>query len=238
MPKIGIISQARMTSTRLPGKVLKTISGKSLLEYHTERLKKTSLILATTINQTDDPIAQFCESKKISYFRGDENDVLSRYMGAAEKFSLDIIVRVTSDCPLIDGDLIAHSLEKYLSLNKSWLYMSNCLQRTYPRGFDFEIFSGEMLKEAFDQAKTAFQREHVTPYFYQNFHGKTVFEHITRQPDMSKYRLTVDESDDFKLIETLIKDFGCAQMSESEICQVLEKNPALALINQHIEQKK
>ena len=237
--KAGIISQARMTSTRLPGKVLKTIQGKTLLQYHLDRLQNSQLpvVVATTINKTDQPIVDLCHPG-IPVFRGSEDDVLSRYWQAANEHQFDIIIRATSDCPLIDGKMIAHAVQKYQDLNIPWLYMSNSLNKTYPRGFDFEIFSFAMLNEAHHQARAGYEREHVTPYFYQNKHGKTQTHSLTRAKNMSSFRLTVDEPDDFKMIERLILDYQCDQKSADEICDVLEKNPALKNINAHIEQKK
>ncbi len=240
MAKIGIISQARMTSTRLPGKVMKKINERTLLDYHCDRLSQSGLplILAITENSSDDVLEKFARAKKISIFRGSESDVLSRFYGAALEQKLDIVIRVTSDCPLIDGKLIAQAARDYASQKSSWLYMSNVIERTFARGFDFEIFSFEMLKEAFEKATSFSEREHVTPYIHQNKHGKTIFKHIKRDPDLHKFRLTVDEADDFKLIEKLILEFNCAEESESEISLVLQQNPELLEINEHIEQKK
>ncbi len=239
VPKIGIISQARMTSSRLPGKVLKTVQGKTLLQYHLDRLQHSALpvIVATTTNLSDQPIVDLCHPG-IPVFRGSEEHVLSRFSGAAKEHQLDIIVRVTSDCPLIDGKMIREAAELYQNLNKPWLYLSNAIQRTYPRGFDFEIFSREMLDEAKDKSSLLAEKEHVTPYIHQNRHGKTNFYHFLRNPDMSAHRLTVDEPADYQLIEKLILDYGCDQKSVSEICEILQKNPDLKKINQHIEQKK
>jgi spore coat polysaccharide biosynthesis protein SpsF len=240
VPKIGIISQARMTSTRLPGKVLKQVLGKPLLAYHLERLQWSRLpvVVATTVLSTDDPIVQFCENQSIPIYRGDENDVLSRYYWAAQKFGFDTVVRVTSDCPLIDGNLIRQAVDQYQTLKNPWTYMSNCLERTYPRGFDFEVFSFEMIKAAFENAKSTPEREHVTPYFYQMKDPRTKLHSLTRASNLSRFRLTVDEPDDFKLMETLIADYDCAHKSEAEIGQVLLAHPELGQINAHIEQKK
>jgi len=240
VPKVGIISQARMTSTRLPGKVLKTINEKTLLQYHLQRLKMSSypVVAATTVNKTDDPIVESCEKDGIPFHRGSEQDVLTRYYEAAQKFGFELIVRVTSDCPLIDGNLILQSVQSHIKSEQPWLYTSNCIERTYPRGFDFEIFSFAMLKEAHEKANSQSEREHVTPYIHQNKHGKTRFQHIKRAPDMSSYRLTVDEPDDFRLIQTLIQDYHCDQMNEDQIAKVLLDHPELKQINQHIEQKK
>lgn len=241
MLKAGIISQARMTSTRLPGKVLRSIRGNTLLHYHLKRLQASGLpvVVATTVNASDEPIVEACDLEKIPYHRGSESDVLERYYQAAQKFGFDVVVRVTSDCPLIDGHLIRQAVDQYLQDSKTdWMYMSNCIERTYPRGFDFEIFSFAMLEEAFQKARTPSEREHVTPYIHQNRHGKTKFHHIKRTPDMSSHRLTVDEIDDFRLMETLIEKFHCDDLNESQICQILTDHPELKDINQHIEQKK
>ena len=238
--KAGIVSQARMTSTRLPGKVLKSIGGKSLLQYHTDRLRWSELpvIVATTINKTDEPIAEFCQKNQLGCFRGDEMDVLSRYWGAIQDQDWDIIVRVTSDCPLIDGRLIRQAVDRYAAAKNDWLYLSNCIERTFPRGFDLEVFSRSMLQEAFEMAATDFEREHVTPYIHQNKHGKTHFEHIKRSPNLQNFRLTVDEPDDFTLMEKLISEFNCGEKSEREIGQILLTHPELKEINQHVDQKK
>jgi spore coat polysaccharide biosynthesis protein SpsF len=229
-----------MTSTRLPGKVLKTIHGQTLLQYHLRRLQQSGLpiVVATTTNLTDDPIVQACLQEEVPVHRGSEHDVLSRYFEAAEKFAFDVVVRVTSDCPLIDGQLIHSAVEKHLTDKTPWLYTSNVLERTYPRGFDFEIFSFDMLKTAFHEARSTSEREHVTPYLHQNKHGQTRFQHIKRFPDMSSHRLTVDEPDDFRLMEELIQKYHCDEMNEDQIAHVLLEHPELKEINQHIEQKK
>jgi spore coat polysaccharide biosynthesis protein SpsF len=240
LPKVGIISQARMTSTRLPGKVLKTIQGKSLLQYHIDRLRwsKLPIVIATTVNQSDQPIVDFAGAQNLPVYRGSEHDVLSRFHGAVAEHGFDIVVRVTSDCPLLDGFEVAKAVDVYLGLNKPWVYLTNCIERTYPRGFDYEIFSAEMLNEAFAKATTTPEREHVNPYMTQNKHGKTHFHSITHSPNTSGYRLTVDEVDDFRLMEKLIADYGCAGKTASEIEQVLLTHPELQKINSHIEQKK
>ena len=142
MMKTGIISQARMTSTRLPEKVLKLIGGNPMLKYHTDRLKESGMpvFIATTVNKTDDPIVAFCQEENIPFYRGSENNVLSRYYECAKENKLDVIVRVTSDCPLVDGELIRKAWEDYKDSFKKYSYISNGVNRTYPRGFDFEIF--------------------------------------------------------------------------------------------------
>lgn len=240
MPKVGIISQARMTSTRLPGKVLKEINGKSLLQYHIERLRKAGLplVLATTTNQTDDVLVSWASRQGVPYFRGSEADVLSRFFGAAAQEGFEHIMRVTSDCPLVDSEVLRTAVDEYLALGSDQIYFSNALKRTFPRGMDFEIFSFKMLMEAQALATQNFEREHVSPYFYKSHPEKFKLVDFLNDSDHSGYRLTVDEADDFKLMELLIGQYGCAEKSVSEIVRVLERHPELAKINQWVDQKK
>jgi spore coat polysaccharide biosynthesis protein SpsF len=239
-PHIGIITQARMTSTRLPGKILKEVNHKSLLQYHVDRLLQTGfeVIIATTINNTDDPVCEFAEKQKIKYHRGSEDNVLSRFYEAAKEFDLDVIIRVTSDCPLIDPHLIRNSVEKYLQFNNQNLYMSNGTERTFARGFDFEIFSFQLLEEAFKNATDKSDQEHVTPYIWKNRSGKVEIYPVKQTMDNSRFRITVDTADDFELIKTLIEKYNADQLSYNEIEKILAENPALVSLNAHIEQKK
>lgn len=239
-PHIGIITQARMTSTRLPGKIFKTANNKSLLQFHIDRLKQTGfdIAIATTTNQTDDCICDFSISQNLKYHRGSENNVLSRFYETASKFKFDIIIRVTSDCPLIDPHLIRNSVEKYLKFNNQNLYMSNGIERTFARGFDFEIFSFSLLKDAFENAKDESDLEHVTPYIWKNRSGKVEFYHVKQENNNSDLRITVDTTDDLELIKKLIEHYHAADLSYNEIEKILRDHPELIAINSHIEQKK
>jgi spore coat polysaccharide biosynthesis protein SpsF len=236
--KAAIITQARMTSTRLPGKVLMEVSGHPMLYYHIQRLKSAELpiVVATTINETDDPIAQWCIDNDLPYFRGDEQNVLSRYFGAANQFQADIIVRVTSDCPLIDGTLIAEGVAQYLHEGNEKAFMSNSLSQTYPRGLDFAIFSKQMLDIAMSKAHTQHQLEHVTPYFRTQ---PEVFPpmRFEQTSDDSDIRITLDTKEDFTLINKLIESFSAHQLRYSEIIQLFRSNPELLEINRHVVQK-
>lgn len=238
--RIGIISQARMTSTRLPGKVLLTAAGQPLLHYHAERLRQSGLplYLAVTTNVQDDVLAAWAAANCLPCVRGDEHDVLSRYQFCADTFGLDVVVRVTSDCPLIDGRLVRAGVDAYLRANDPQLYLSNVLQRTYPRGLDFEVFSGELLREAATHATLASDREHVTPYIHQNRSAQVRFAHITRAADASGFRLTVDTAEDFALARTLIEQHQAAALDAEALIALMQAHPELAAINQHIEQKK
>ncbi|KAA5544768.1 cytidylyltransferase domain-containing protein [Adhaeribacter rhizoryzae] len=237
---IGIITQARMTSTRLPGKVLLFLGSKPILQYHLDRLQQSNLpiFIATTTNHSDDPLVGFAQAHQIPFYRGDEQNVLSRYYECAKQNNLDVIVRVTSDCPLIDGNLIAAAVQEYLQTPDKQLYLSNCLVRTYPRGFDFEIFSFALLEEAYLKANITSDLEHVTPYINQNKSGQVHFSHFTQPEDKSQYRITLDTPEDFALIRILIQQYKAHQLSANEIIALLDAHPELVRINAAVEQKK
>lgn len=234
------IIQARMTSTRLPGKVLMDIDGKPMLLYVVKRIKWSKLIdefvVATSTNQIDNPIIDFCKKNDIDYFRGNLEDVLSRYYFAAKKYKADIIVRVTSDCPLIDGTLIDEGLTTFKKSNVD--YLSNTLVRTFPRGFDFEIFTFKALEKAFKEATSRFEREHVTP-FIEMFAKKNRFnvKNMESNQDKSKYRITVDTKEDIDLIRVLIKNYRADSKNREEIIKILDNNPEIVKINSHVKQK-
>src|SRR3989344_1123807 len=206
--KIGIITQARMVSTRLPGKVMLPIDGKPMLWYFVENLKKSGipLYIATSIAPSNDIIETFARENNIAFFRGDENNVLSRYYECAKENNLDVIVRITSDCPLIDGAMIKDAVSRYLAFNNEYVHFSNCVELTYPHGFNFEIFSFKLLEDAYQHAMTDFQKEHVTPYIIQNVSGNVVLKHYTRDKNDSQYRVTVDTNEDFLLVKKLIEE--------------------------------
>ena len=148
---VAVITQARVNSSRLSTKIFLEAKGISFLEYHINRLQETGLpvIVATTNDGSEKPIIAFCENKGLDCFCGDENNVLKRFYECAEKFGIKTIIRVTSDCPLIDAKVITAGLDEYRNFNDLSVYYSNTMQRLYPRGMDYEIFSFELLKEAF-----------------------------------------------------------------------------------------
>jgi spore coat polysaccharide biosynthesis protein SpsF len=238
--KTGIITQARMTSTRLPGKIMLEVKNKPLIKYHTDRLLQSGLpvFIATTENSTDDVVVSFAEKEQLSVFRGKEDDVLSRFYYCARENGLTTMVRVTSDCPLIDGGLIRQHVEAYLQRNNPYLYLSNTVTRSFPRGFDFEIFSFTMLEQAFCEAKKDFEREHVTPFFYKNPPAPLTCEAIVTDTDHSHIRITVDTAEDFHLIRKLLVEHQAATLTWKEIVHIFEQHPELLAINSHIEQKK
>ncbi|MEO7523229.1 MAG: glycosyltransferase family protein [Ferruginibacter sp.] len=236
---IAIISQARINSSRLPNKIFLEAGGKPFLWYHVERLKKTGLpiIIATTDDGSEKPIVSFCEQQNVLYFRGNEKNVLKRFYDCAEKYNIGTIIRVTSDCPLIDGKIISNAVANYKQQTPN-TYYSNGLERTYPRGMDYEIFSFDMLKTAYENATDEGDKEHVTPYIWKNRQGSFILKHDINKENNSNYRITLDTAEDLLLIRKLIEEYNAAELNCKGIIKVLKDNPALVEINRHIEQKK
>ena len=230
---IGIITQARMGSTRLLGKMMLEIKGKSLLQYHIERLQKSSLpiYVATTDNPADTVIAECASKNGVHFYRGSEDDVLDRYYHCAKKNNLDVIIRVTSDCPLIDGGIIQKAVENYLAFKSNNVHYSCNVKHTLPHGMNFEVFSFLLLEEAHQKARSTFEREHVTPYIIQNISGNVVLKHYTKAKNDSNYRITVDTEEDFLLVKKLIEEYDADKKTMEEIISVFENHPELILIN-------
>lgn len=241
--KIGTIIQARMGSTRLSGKVMKEIKGKTVLSHVIERVSQSKMIdeiiIATTVLNRDDLIEAEAIKCGVKVFRGSEEDVLSRYYYAAKENNLDAVIRITSDCPLIDPNVI-DDIIKYYSNNDYDIVTNACSdlkQRTYPRGLDAEIFSFEALENAFNKANEKYQREHVTPYIYENSEKVYIYKN---NMDYSRYRWTLDTEEDFKLIHIVYDRLynGKHNFYLQEIIKLFESEPELIKINEHIEQKK
>lgn len=240
MKKIGIITQARLGSSRLPGKIFKKIGDKTLLDFHIDRLKKTefNVYVATTVEPLDDQVENFCNQIGVPCFRGSETNVLSRFLKVIESEKLDIVVRVTSDCPLIDPNLISNGISIYLKNDNDRVYMANTIERSYARGFDFEIFSANLLRESNQKDQSLRNQEHVTPYLYSGVDPTVVMHSLHQSEDHSFLRVTVDEPSDFILIEKLITEYSAEKLSAAEIEKILIENPRLQLINKNIVQKK
>lgn len=243
--RAGVITQARTTSTRLPGKVLLPAGDRTMLDHHLDRLLGADLpvYVATTANASDDPIAELAERRGVPFHRGSEADVLARFTGCIEEHGLTTVVRVTSDCPLIDGGLVAAALAEFEAADDPWLYLSNGLERTWPRGFDLEVFSAEALLDAGRHATEEPHREHVTPYLYANGSGRMTLRGLTRPADglardAAAYRITLDTPDDYTVIRALIEEHDAAALDAEAIIRVLDEHPELVAVNAHIEQKK
>ncbi len=203
--KTKCILQARISSSRLWGKVLLPGYDKPLLLHIVERLKKSKLlddvIVATSFEKIDDIIYNICKKHKISVFRGHHTNLLNRYYQCAKKFKIDTVVRITSDCPLIDSRLI-DKIIVFFNTKKGIDYVSNIHPATFPDGYDVEVFNFKSLKKSFFEAKKNFEREHVTPYIWENS-DKFVIKNYSNLRDINlhkKYRLTLDYIEDYYVI--------------------------------------
>ena len=243
--KVVCLVQARVGSTRLPGKIFKEICGKTILHHEIDRLKKCKeideIVIATTDKEDDDKIVNEAKKLSVKYFRGSENDVLSRFYYSAKENNADIIVRVTSDCPCIDFEILDKMLiyfkDKYKE--KQVDYLSNTIKRTYPRGYDIEIFTFSALEKSYINAKKEYEREHVTPYIYDKTNNflKLSFEN---KEDYSEYRVTLDTIEDFIVIKNIFENlyYKNPYFKLNDVVQYLNNNLHIVDINKHIEQKK
>lgn len=241
MSRTVIIIQARLGSTRLPNKVLKDLCGRPVLWHVVNRVKQAKLvseiIIATTTLPEDDAIEKFCQDNGIKFFRGSSENVLSRYFEAAKKYNAETVIRITSDCPVIDPVLLDLMIEEYFKSGAD--YMSNSLVRTFPRGLDMEIFSFALLEKAYREASKQYELEHVTPYIYQH---PELFKltNYANDTDFSFHRWTLDTDEDYKLISEIYNALYPANnlFLWKDILKLFEMRPELIEINKHIEQKK
>ncbi len=215
--KTILITQARTGSTRLPGKVLMEVNNTPLLKIHLDRLSKSKnvdkIIVATTMNEEDDVIEKLGKEWGYEVYRGSENDVLDRFYQAVKNIKPNWVVRVTSDCPLIDPLLLDKVIEITKAENKD--YGSNVIDETFPDGQDVEVFKFLALEKAWKEANKLSEREHVTPFIRNNSDLKAgnLFSAISyrNNNDYSSIRMTVDEQKDFELINKIISDLGSEQ---------------------------
>ena len=233
---IGCIIQARMGSSRLPGKVLmKSNSGRPLLYYVVNQLrycaKVKNLIIATTANQEDDQIETFANNSSVDVFRGSEKDVLDRYFQCAKKYSFSTIVRITADCPLIDPQIVDRVIEKFFSGNYD--FATNTLVRTFPIGTDVEVFSFSALKRTWKSAQLPSEREHVTPYMRNK--GNFQIVNVENDKNISSLRLTVDRIEDFELIKKILNDISSNPIYLDDVLELFSRKPELIEINKHID---
>lgn len=214
--KSFIFIQARYNSSRLNGKVLKKIYGKSIIQIIYKNLKKIKkldgIIVLIPNNKNNFKLKEHLEYNNIPYFSGSEKNVLSRYYKASNYYKADIIVRITADCPFVDSKIIEKNLE-YFKLKK-FDYLSNCIKRTYPDGFDFEIFSKKNLALSHKKVSNNFDREHVTTYMRKN--SKNI-KNILNKEDLSNIRVTLDTSKDFKIIKNIFLFYKKTKINLNEI---------------------
>ncbi len=205
------IAQARIGSSRLPAKVMLSINGMTMLEIFVKRLRQSKLlddiIIATTVNPQDDIIVEECKRIGVTYFRGDELNVLSRYYNCAKEYYIDNIVRVTSDCPLIDAEVLDEGIK--IHLKKNFDYTSNAIEKTFPHGFDYQIFKFAALEKAFFNAKDPYEIEHVMPYIHKRpeLFSRCSLKNL-KTPNASDIRITLDYLEDYKTIHNVFKNFN------------------------------
>lgn len=240
---IVAIIQARNNSTRLPGKVIKKICGKTILEHILNRVDKSEyineIVVATTDDSKDDIIEKITLNNNKKIFRGDENNVLKRYYKAAKKNNADIVIRLTADNPLVDSKIIDKGIEEYLKETKNKQVDYLRISKGYPLGLGVEVFSFYALEKAYKNAKKSYEKEHVTPYIYDANNSFKVIEYCSNEK-YNEFRLTVDTYEDFKLVNEIYSslyhlnnNFGL-----KEILNLLDERPELIEINRNIEQKK
>ena len=238
--KIICIIQARYSSTRFPGKILKKINKKlTILEFLIERLKKSNhiseIVVACSNNPKDKIIIDICNKMNVRYFRGSENNVLDRYYKASKKFNADIIIRITSDCPLMDPVLIDNFINIFLQ-KKNLDYLSNTIERTFPDGLDIEIFTNKSLHTAWIKSSNAFEKEHVTPFLSTNKNIKKY--NIIYKKNLSQMRWTVDYQEDLKLIIFIIKKFKSnIHFSWKKVLNLEKKNKSIFMKNKKFIKK-
>ena len=245
-PKNGIIVQARMGSTRLPGKAMKLLDNEdTVLDVLIKRLKLSKLvdeiIIATTLDKRNSVIIDLAQKNEVSYFIGSEENVLERYFEAAKKFKIDLVIRITSDCPFVDPKILDDMLKFYI--NNNFDYIKNFDEKThYTRGFEIEILSINVLEKVFSWAKTPIEREHVTYFIYT--HPELFKVHTYKPNDLKKIeglRLTIDKEDDLiicKEVYKKLKEKGKSyKFTLTDIYKIIEENPELLKINKHINRK-
>lgn len=227
-----VIIQARMGSTRLPGKVMKEICGKPILWHVINRVSAAKLVdkvvVATTEDPSDDVIEKWCDANHVDSFRGSSLDVLDRYYNAAKTFYAKTVVRVTSDCPLIDPMLIDKIIERF----SEGCYDHVSVDSSYPDGLDAEVFPMDVLKKAHNEARLSSEREHVTPYIWKN-PRKFRLSKLRSDIDLSHLRWTVDDAKDFRLVTEIYEalDIEGRLFYTDDILRLLEERPELSSIN-------
>ncbi len=235
---ITAIIQARMSSTRLPGKVMMKLCGKSLLEHIIERVSFSShisqVVVSSTTNPADDPLIDWLDKKGIPFFRGSETDVLNRYYETAKQFKAPHIARITSDDPFKDPGVIDSVANLYFGQSLDFAYNNN--PPSFAEGLDTEIFSFDALSRAQSNAIDPFEREHVTQYFYRN---PALFKqaNLLSPIDYSNLRWTIDTKEDFLMAHTVYKHLYKSDklFTANDILNLIKSNPEIPLINQRVE---
>ncbi len=242
MKTIAVI-QARMSSTRLPGKVLKIAAGRTLLERMVERVQQAGLVnatwVATTVDPSDDELCHFCQEKGIAVYRGSLQDVLDRYYQLAKREGADAVVRLTGDCPLVDPALIDEVITAFQRENADFACnrLPPPFKRTYPIGLDIEVCTFEALEKAWREAKEKHEREHVLPYLYE-VPGRFKVYQLNYKEDLGALRWTVDTPQDMELIRAIFEKFGGRNdFSWLDVLELYRREPDMFKVNANIHHK-
>jgi spore coat polysaccharide biosynthesis protein SpsF len=238
--RVVAIIQARMGSTRLPGKVLKDLGGETVLARVVNRTRRAKLldevVVATSVETPDDAIVEECERLSVACFRGNEADVLDRYFRAAQKFAADAVVRVTSDCPLIDPKLMDEHVRRLLSCWAEVDFVTNMARPTFPVGLAVEAMPFDVLWRMKRMSDTDELKEHVTTLAYVEPDLFRI-DHIRYLEDLSYLRWTLDTKEDLELLRLIFQHFGDDRFSWTDVLAVVAQHPEWSAINQHIPQK-
>ena len=238
----AIVVQARMGSSRLPGKVLLPVAGRPLLSYQLERMREARravhLLVATSTLPGDDPIVALCEREAIACVRGPEEDVLRRYALAARVTGAEAIARVTGDCPLLDPELVDEAIAAMEDPAGRPDFVSNMLEPCWPLGMAVEVATTAALLEADREAVDPEEREHVMPFIWRRPERYRLAS-LTRSPDLSHHRWTVDTPEDFELVSRIIRGLYPHQprFRMGDVLALLERNPTWSDINRHVAQR-
>ncbi len=233
--QIDAIIQARISSSRLRGKVLKKINGFSVLKFLLNQLDYSKLlnriIIATTTSNEDLALVEFAKDNQMTYFQGSTLDVLDRYYQCAKHYSIKHIARITSDNPLIDPEIVDEVIKLYMK--GEYDYVNNFFKPTFPVGTEVEVFSFEALEKAWNNAKKPSEREHVTPFFYKN---PALFSLgcLEYKEDLSKFHWTVNREEDLEMVRAIFKEISNRPILLNDILKVLEKNPSIIEITKDL----
>lgn len=238
--KTVAIIQARMGARRLSGKVLEDLAGQPMLTRVVNRTSQAkildSVVVATTTKRADDAIVYLCQKQDWHFFRGSEEDVLDRYYHAALAHKARAVVRITSDCPLIEPEIIDRVVNEFLARHPEADYVSNTLERTFPRGLDVEVVSFNALKKAWQEDRDPSWREHVTPYIWRHPEIFTL-NNVANDIDYSYMRWTVDTVEDLAFVRKIYEHFKNDAFNWKEVLHLLDMHPEWIEINQRVQQK-
>lgn len=241
-PRVVAIIQARMASSRLPGKVLADLGEQPVLAWVVRRAARASgidqVVVATSVAAEDAVIEAFCNEKGYICIRGNLHDVLDRYLQAAHENDAEVVIRLTGDCPFIDPEMLAENLHIFLNADPPLDFAANRLpgNRTIPIGLDTEICTTKALEVAWREAQEPHQREHVMPFFYEHPERFNIL-HIEHRPNLGNYRWTLDTAEDLQFLRQIVAHFKDDQFSWKDVLSFVKAHPELAEINSNVQHK-